>query len=218
MVDVKLSKETLLRIREPWSKALVVKVFGRTVGYNYLTYKINALWKPAAKLDSVHLGRDFFLIRLNCVNDYDKLLKRGSLVGSQRDLHDPIEGDSAKPVLHIDSYTASGTKESYARLCVQVYLERPLINVVRIGKCRQAVLYEGISALCFSCGRLVHTQGKCCYSIKPCEKGGKVGEAFKAQDVGQPGDVSKVQDVGQESQPNPNYRPWMLVTRKRNLV
>ena len=44
MADVKLSKETLMRIREPWFKALIVKVFGRIVGYNYLTFKINALW------------------------------------------------------------------------------------------------------------------------------------------------------------------------------
>ena len=80
MVDVKLPKETLLCIREPWSKALIVKVFGRTVDDNYLTFKINALWKPAAKLDCVHLGRDFFLIRFNYVDDYDKVLKGGSLV------------------------------------------------------------------------------------------------------------------------------------------
>ena len=75
MVDEKLSKESLLPIREPWSKALIVKVFGRTIGYNYLTFKINALWKLIAKLDCVHLGRDLFLIRFNCVDDYDKVLK-----------------------------------------------------------------------------------------------------------------------------------------------
>ena len=34
MAEVKLSKETKLHIKEPWSKALIVKVFGRTVGFN----------------------------------------------------------------------------------------------------------------------------------------------------------------------------------------
>ena len=48
MVEVKPSKETKMCIREPWPKALIVKVFGRTVGFNYLTFKINALWKLAA--------------------------------------------------------------------------------------------------------------------------------------------------------------------------
>ena len=42
MAEVKLSKEKS-RIREFWSKALIVKVFGRTVGFSYLTFKINAL-------------------------------------------------------------------------------------------------------------------------------------------------------------------------------
>ena len=51
MVEVKLSRETKARIKAPWSKALIVKVFGRTVGYSYLTFKLNALWKPAARMD-----------------------------------------------------------------------------------------------------------------------------------------------------------------------
>ena len=62
---------------EPWSKALIVQVFGRTVGYSYLTFKMNKLWKPAAKMDYVDLGRDFFLIWFSCVDDFDKVLKGG---------------------------------------------------------------------------------------------------------------------------------------------
>ena len=51
MVDVHLSKETKARIKAPWTKALIMKVFGRIVGYSYLTFKINALWKPVARMD-----------------------------------------------------------------------------------------------------------------------------------------------------------------------
>ena len=77
MVEVKLSKETFSRIKAPWSKALIVKVYGRIVGFNYLTFKINALWKPMAKLDCVNLGKDFFFIRFSNNEDYDKVLKGG---------------------------------------------------------------------------------------------------------------------------------------------
>lgn len=49
-------------IKKPWSKALIVKVFGRTVGFNYLTFNINALWKPVAKMDCVNLEKDFFFL------------------------------------------------------------------------------------------------------------------------------------------------------------
>lgn len=177
MVEVKLSKETISQIRAPWSKALIVKAFGRTVGFSYLTFKINALWKPIAKLDCVNLGKDFFLIRFSSRDDYDKVLKGGPwFVGEHflaikqwepyfkaseaklssvamwvRLLKLPIEfydvvvlreiRSAIGPVLRIDSYTASESRESYARLCVQVDLEKPLITSVRVGRLVQKVTY-----------------------------------------------------------------------------
>ncbi|KAK9987330.1 hypothetical protein SO802_032281 [Lithocarpus litseifolius] len=162
MVEVKLSKETKMCIREPWSKALIVKVFGRTVGFNYLTFKINALWKPAARMDCVNLGKGFLLIRFSSSEDYDKFLRGGpwfvgehflairpwepyfkasedklSLVVVWVKLPKlPIEfydrevlkkiGEAIGPVLRIDSYTASKSRGSYARLCIQIDLEKPL--------------------------------------------------------------------------------------------
>ena len=89
-------------------------------------------------------------------------------------------GSAIRPVLCIDSYIAFGSRGSYARLCVQVDLEKPLINMIKIRKCRQVVLYEGIFVLCFSCGRFGLTQDKCCYNIKQSEKDGEHGDDPKA--------------------------------------
>jgi len=50
-------------------------VFGRTVGYNYPTYKIDAMWKPAVRMDCVDLSKDFFLIKFSDDADYDKVLR-----------------------------------------------------------------------------------------------------------------------------------------------
>ena len=76
LAEVKLSKETKACIRAPWTKALIVEVFDRTVGYNYLTFKVNALWKPAARMDCVDLiSKDFFLIKFSDDADYDKVLR-----------------------------------------------------------------------------------------------------------------------------------------------
>lgn len=77
MVDVNLSKETKARIRAPWTKALIVKVYGRTMGYSYLSFKINTLWKPVARMDCIDLGRDFFLIKFHDESNYDKVLRGG---------------------------------------------------------------------------------------------------------------------------------------------
>lgn len=170
MANVELSKETKDRIRAPWSKALIAKVYGRTVGFNYLTFKINTLWKPSARMDCVNLGKDYFLIKFSSDDDYDKVLKGGPwFVGehflaikpwepyfkaSEATLSSvavwvklpelPIEfydlavlkdiGRAIGPMLRIDSFTATGTRGSYARLCVQVDLEKPLINMVRVGR------------------------------------------------------------------------------------
>uniref|UniRef100_A0A7N2LVU1 DUF4283 domain-containing protein n=1 Tax=Quercus lobata TaxID=97700 RepID=A0A7N2LVU1_QUELO len=74
MVEVSLSRETKSRIRAPWSKTLIVKVFGRSVGFSYLTFKINAMWNLKGKMDCVVLGKDFFLIKFYDNEDYDKVL------------------------------------------------------------------------------------------------------------------------------------------------
>ena len=192
MAKVKLSKETKTCIRAPWSKALIVKVFGRTVGFSYLTFKLNALWKLATRMDYVNLGNDYFLIKFYCSDDYDKVLCGGPwFIGEHflaikpwepyfrasgdnlssvavwvRFSELPIEfydievlkeiGSAIGPVLRIDSYTAAGSRGSYARLCIQIDLDKPLIKSIRIGRLVQQVKYEVISSFCFCCGRLSH--------------------------------------------------------------
>ena len=83
-------------------------------------------------------------------------------------------GSAIGPVLRIDSYTAAGSRGSYARLCIQIDLDKPLIKSIRIGRLVQQVKYEGISSLCFCCGRLGHKQENCCYKIKENNRSGVV--------------------------------------------
>ena len=74
---VSLSKETKQRIRAPWSKVLIVKVFGRTVGYKFLHSRLMNLWKPSGRVDMVDLGRDFFLMRFSIREDLEMVLMKG---------------------------------------------------------------------------------------------------------------------------------------------
>ena len=74
---VKLSKDVKRRIRAVWASSLIVKVYGRSVGFNYIQAKLNALWKPMGRLDVIDLGKEFFLTRFCCKEDHGKVLKNG---------------------------------------------------------------------------------------------------------------------------------------------
>ena len=103
-----------------------------------------------------------------------------------------------------------GTRESYARLCIQVDLTKSLITAVRVGKLRQKVLYEGIASLCFCCGRLGHKLENCSYRVQPTAKTGEVDPASHAA----------FHDDGKcmEQPKDTNYGEWMLVTKKKRPI
>lgn len=77
-------------------------------------------------------------------------------------------GKSIGNVLRIDTYTASEAKGRFARLCVHIDIDKPLITAILIGKFEQTVCYEGIQKLCFSCGRMGHRRENCTYTIHQC--------------------------------------------------
>lgn len=66
----------------------------------------------------------------------------------------------------MDTHTASETNGRFARLCVQVDVDKPLITTVLIGKFKQKVSYEGIHKKCFSYGRIGHRRESCPYTVK----------------------------------------------------
>nr|POE60561.1 uncharacterized protein CFP56_66079 [Quercus suber] len=203
LVAVKFSKECKQHIRTPWSKALIVKVYGRSVGLNFLHNRLLSLWKPAGRLDCVDLGHEFFLTRFSLKDDYESILKKGpwfiggnflSIRPWEPDFHPasanvasvavwirlnelPIEyynpeallqiGKSIGNVLRIDSNTATESRGRFARICVQIDVDKPLVTAVLIGKFEHTVCYEGIQKLCFSCGRIGHRKDSCPYTIRP---------------------------------------------------
>ena len=192
LVAVKISQGLMQRIRVPWSKALIVKVYGRMAGYNFLHAKILSLWNPVGRIDCIDLGKDFFLVRFLVKEDHDSMLKNGpwfieenflsirpwepnfkpattvvSLVAVWVRLNKlPIEyynsealliiGQAIGNVLRIDTHTATGTRGRYARLCIQVDIEKPLADAVLVDNIEQPITYEGLNRFCFSCGRIGH--------------------------------------------------------------
>ena len=117
-------------------------------------------------------------------------------------------GSAIRPILRIDQYTTSKSRGSYARLCVQVDLEKPLITSLRVGRLVQKITYGGVSMLCFHCGRLGHKQDSCPYHIKLVVKEGEV--AIESTSSGQK-EINQVETNQWES----NYGPrWQLLGKK----
>ena len=52
-------------------------------------------------------------------------------------------GSAIGPMLRIDSYTATRSRGSYARLCIQIDLDKPLIKSIRIERLVQLISTVG---------------------------------------------------------------------------
>ena len=74
---MKFSREFKQKIRKPWARAFIMKVYGWSVSFNFILAKLLALWKPTGRLDCVDLGHGFFLMRLSLGEDYEKVLRKG---------------------------------------------------------------------------------------------------------------------------------------------
>lgn len=260
LAAVKLSRETKLRIRSPWALTLIIKLFGKAVGFNFLHSKLNLLWKPSGRFDLVNLGHGFYSVRFSLKEDLNAVLEKGpwfinghflsirpweplfkpaaasvTSIAVWVRLHElPMElyetevlkqiGDSIGKVLRIDSHTAMEARGKYARLCIQIDINKPLINTVLIGRFEQQVTYEGIHKLCFSCGRVDHRKEVCPYTIrnpKSPEKG--VNDEHENQSVNphamhatdKTNTGSDTTEGSGADTDNNLYGPWMIVTRRK---
>ena len=74
---ITVSKEEKVRIRAPWHQTVIVKTFGRKIGFHYLSSRISAMWKLNGSMECIDLGFDFFLVKFSLVEDVDKVLKEG---------------------------------------------------------------------------------------------------------------------------------------------
>ena len=123
-------------------------------------------------------------------------------------------GRAIGPVLRIDSHTASWERGRFARLCVQVNLDKPLVRKIFIGKLEQCVLYEGINALCFSCGRIGHKLEACPYIVREQNKDQSKDQHEVHNESSDTQEEGGLKDKGKEKSQE-DYGEWMVVTRKK---
>ena len=106
---------------------------------------------------------------------------------------------------------------------IQIDVNKPLVNTICIGRFEQAVSYEGIHSLCFSCGRLGHRVEGCPYTIRkekeplnPLEEVQDTGsDTARDGHVAQSSSpVHSVVDSGEATKEDGSYGPWMVVSKR----
>ncbi|XP_059288464.1 uncharacterized protein LOC132041789 [Lycium ferocissimum] len=70
-------------------------------------------------------------------------------------------GNKIGRLIKIDACTSSTLLGRYARLCVELPIDKPVLTHIFIGSHRQQILYEGENFLCTNCGKLRHIAGQC---------------------------------------------------------
>ena len=136
--------------------------------------------------------------------------------------------DSIRKVLRIDTHTTMEARGKYARLCIQIDIDKPLINTILIGRFEQPLIYEVIQKLCFSCGSLGHLEEACPYTIRKSKDSVATAEASLDGNFGSHNGHEDCRTDTPSTSPDSStsgtsvvekascqYGPWMVVTRKK---
>ena len=106
------------------------------------------------------------------------------------------------PVLRVDFNITAGTQGRFARLCIQIDIDKPLTRTVRVGKTKLAVIYEGLGLLCFHCGKIGHRREWC---------------PIRALEETEKPPISDQSRSEEEDKPK-GFGPWMLVSRRKRQM
>ena len=125
MAAINLSLEVMRQIRAPWLRALIVKVYGRAVGYNFLLSGIISLWKPTGKIDCVDLGNEFFLVMFSGKEDYNAVLEKGPWFIGEHFLSIKPWGPNFRPTLA--NITSEAVWIRFNELTIEYYNSKALL-------------------------------------------------------------------------------------------
>ncbi|XP_073046080.1 uncharacterized protein [Primulina eburnea] len=207
---IKISQEEKRRLRRPWQQTLIVKVMGRCYefakyGGPWLVldhYLIVKEWYPNFDPLSDNTEKVLVWVRFPCLPieyyDTDFLMKIGSKIG--------------RPI-RVDQATSLVSRGKFARICVEVDINKPLLAKFMLRRKVRKIEYEGIHLICFTCGVYGHRQGEC--------KASKAAENFDgaaAQSTNERGEHSKDpiepnRKVLIPAEVTETFGPWMMVSR-----
>ncbi|XP_020216678.1 uncharacterized protein LOC109800297 [Cajanus cajan] len=148
-------------------------------------------------------------------------------------------GSKLGTMLKIDKLTSIHSRGKFARICVEVNLNRRLVSMINVLGHIIKLEYEGLHSVCFNCGKYGHRQDQCDVAAGPMKSTNN--EAPKKDSGNMEVDTGERHATSNESLPRVThkpvteqenlavttqseqdsdnlYGPWMLVKRRKNSV
>lgn len=128
-------------------------------------------------------------------------------------------GNLIGKTLKVDLTTSMQSRGKFARICVQVDLEKPLKAHYRLKNRHMKIEYEGIHLICFLCGKYGYEKDGCIQLVRPnVSKPQTSIENQQPTAAGNHGGTNVKQKEEALVDPAGDegcYGPWMLVTINR---
>lgn len=181
----------------PWKDSLVIKLLGKTVGYNMMKDKLKKVWKPAGCFDIVDVDNGFYMVKFDMEVDREKALSGGpwmiydhylavsrwtpdfvspnakvdrttvwirfpglNLVYYDESFLLALASAVGKPI-KVDRNTLKVERGRFARICVEIDLNQPVVGKVWLNGYWYKVSYEGLHIICSNCGCYGHLGRNC---------------------------------------------------------
>ncbi|KAK9177684.1 hypothetical protein WN943_026873 [Citrus x changshan-huyou] len=122
-----------------------------------------------------------------------------------------ILGEVVGRVIRIDYNTEAAKRGKFARVAVEICLNKPLVSQFQLNGKIQRIEYEGLPTICFECGKYGHT-------VDTCQSKQEVPRGQGCDGIHPPEGEATGVTVDLATVDNPNnslFGPWMIVTKKR---
>ncbi|OMO49818.1 reverse transcriptase [Corchorus capsularis] len=144
---ITFTKEEKEAMRKPWRNALIVKLLGKSLGYNGLQAKIHQMWKLEGEYRVTDLDHDYFIIRFE---------KKSRIMNmSCKEVHGLLVATTS---LLVEYFNLIALKKMGGKVGRVIKIDQVLVE------------YEGLSLICFECGIFGHRKDECLKKGPPVEE------------------------------------------------
>lgn len=187
----------------PWKEALVIKLLGKTIGYNTMKDRLKRVWRIQGGYDIMDIDNGYFMVKFDLAEDRERALSGGpwmifdhylavthwspdfvspnatidktlvwirfpglNLVYYDESFLLAMASPVGKPV-KVDSNTLKVERGRFARICVEIDLNQPVVRQVWLNGHWYKVAYEDLHIICTSCDCYGHHTRNCTKPLSP---------------------------------------------------